>query len=248
MNEREIKQLVKPHEISPHLYVVSAEDPHQWNANAYLLLGEEPTLVDCGSTEGIPLLKRNLEQLGLGFADIKNVIATHGHRDHIYGIHEIRSANPDVNLYIHSGDRKAIETGDKDNTATTLYGAETKKIIFDPIKVNEKNVLRDQQILQAGEHDIYVHHTPGHTPGSVCFRTKMDDEWILFAGDTVYGHANNSGSNFDDWEESLQLLKNIEYDKILNGHNWVKYLPIKKQSFVEQIPKFKKNQWDPWRE
>jgi glyoxylase-like metal-dependent hydrolase (beta-lactamase superfamily II) len=244
--ERRIQHLDKPHEISPHLYVVSAEFPHQWNANVYLLKGEQPTLVDCGSTEGIPNLQSNLRQLGLEFSDIKNVLATHGHRDHMYAIHEIRKTNPDVNFYIHKGDRKAIETGDKGRTATIIYEHGDTTLDFEPVRVNKRHVLRDEQTIQAGEHDLFVHHTPGHTPGSVCFRAKIDDEVYLFAGDTYLGHASKeSKSNFDDWRNSLEKLKKLDYQHILNGHNPVGDLPIPKQDLLDAIPTFSK-MWDPW--
>jgi hydroxyacylglutathione hydrolase len=48
-----------------NLYVISGDKlTHPWDASAYLLAGDEPTLIDCGSSEGYNALKANLKKLG----------------------------------------------------------------------------------------------------------------------------------------------------------------------------------------
>lgn len=240
MVEAGFHRLDHPYEISPHLYVVAAEFPHKWNANVYLLTGEQNSLIDCGNSEGIPNLRSNMRQLGLGFRDIHNVLVTHGHVDHIHGIHEIRDENPEVNVYVHKKDVRAIQRGDKRRTATSLYELHfDTELDFDPIHIDRKHRLHDKQVIESGEHDVYVHHTPGHTPGSVCFLTEVDNSKYLFAGDTWMGRAiEGSKVDIQKWRNSLIKLGNIDFNGILNGHNPVGDLPIPKEKLIEQIPVF----------
>ena len=44
--------------------VSGGEISHPWDANAYLISGDEPVLIDCGGSEGYPALARNLRHLG----------------------------------------------------------------------------------------------------------------------------------------------------------------------------------------
>src|SRR3712207_6430610 len=143
-----------------HLYIVSNEKlTHPWDANAYLIAGDEPTLIDCGSSEGYAALKRNLQQLGYAPKDIRKVIATHGHWDHVSGMAQLR-AESDAQLFLHAAEREQVETGDPDRTAAFLYDRP-----FAPVKVD--GFLQDGDVLQLGAYQFHVYHTPGHSPGSV---------------------------------------------------------------------------------
>src|SRR5689334_8103469 len=84
---------------------------HRWDASSYLITGPEPTLIDCGSSEGYAALKRDLAAFGYRPADIKRVIATHGHWDHLSGMALLRQES-DAQLFIHGADRAQVETGD----------------------------------------------------------------------------------------------------------------------------------------
>src|ERR687893_302513 len=93
------------------LHVVSGDKlTHAWDASAYLISGSEPTLIDCGSSLGYPALKRALRRFGYQPGDIRRVIATHGHWDHLAGMAQLR-AESDAQLWLHEGDRVAVERG-----------------------------------------------------------------------------------------------------------------------------------------
>jgi len=242
-----VRHLDKPHQISPHLYVVLAEIPHVRNANAYLVKGEENILIDCGNKEGSERLRKNLNQLDIDFPNVHHVVATHEHYDHINGFNEIKKANPDVKFYIHKTGKKAVETGNKNRTAVIVYDPDgTRNLSFDPIKVNKKNLLRDGQILELGEHVFSVDHTPGHSKASISLRAEIDDAIYNFVGDTYKGHANKKiGSNFKEWRESLTKMSKMDFDYLLNGHEWVTGLPITRQQFLKDITQFAA-MWNPW--
>lgn len=194
------------------LYVISGDKlTHPWDASAYLVAGAEPTLIDCGSSEGYPALKRSLQQLGYAPKDIRRVIGTHGHWDHLSGMAQLREES-DALLYLHEGDRAAVESGDVDRTASFLYGKP-----FPPVRVDHP--LNDGEILQAGGYAFHVYHTPGHSPGSVCLWVEINGLKLLIAGDTWWaGYHPRIGSDMEAWATSLDRLLELEYDVMTIGH------------------------------
>ena len=73
--------------------------------------------------------------------------------------------------------------------------------------------------LQLGPFEVIVHHTPGHSAGSVCFEI----EGHLFSGDTVFkqnvGNTDNYNSNPEDLINSLKYILTLSKDLIIDpGH------------------------------
>jgi glyoxylase-like metal-dependent hydrolase (beta-lactamase superfamily II) len=98
------------------------------------------------------------------------VLATHGHFDHIGSAAEF--CGDDLPFYIHEGDVQAL-------TDTVAWGAGHAA---PPVPVKDVRTLVDGDVLTFAGFRIEVLHTPGHTPGSVCFRT---DGWVV-SGDLVF--------------------------------------------------------------
>jgi hydroxyacylglutathione hydrolase len=194
------------------LHVVSGDKlTHPWDASAYLVTGAEPTLIDCGSSEGYPALRRALKQLGYEPSDIRQVIGTHGHWDHLSGMAQLREES-DAQLYLHAADRAAVETGDNDLTASFLYGKP-----FPPVRVDR--LLHDGEILRIGDYEFQVFHTPGHSPGSVCLWTEINDMKLLIAGDTWWaGYHPRIASDMEAWAASLDRLLALDFDVMTIGH------------------------------
>jgi glyoxylase-like metal-dependent hydrolase (beta-lactamase superfamily II) len=194
------------------LWVVSGEGiTHPWDAFAYLLAGEEPALVDCGSVDGYPALKSNLAALGYRPRDIQTIFATHGHWDHLSAAAALQEES-DARLLIHDADKMQVVTGDPALTCSFLYDR-----AFPPARVDGE--LRDGDTFTVGKFTLQVLHTPGHTPGSVCFAVTVDGRSVLVAGDTLWGNFHPSiGSNLDDWAVSLDRLMALEFDALTFGH------------------------------
>jgi glyoxylase-like metal-dependent hydrolase (beta-lactamase superfamily II) len=119
-------------------------------------------------------------------------LATHGHFDHVGSAAGV--CRDKVPLYIHESDRGAL----------TDPGAWGAGYPVPPVPVGEVRTMVDGDVLEFGGFSIEVMHTPGHTPGSVCFAT----DGFVFSGDLVFrgsiGRSDFPNSSPDDMEKSLK--------------------------------------------
>ena len=114
----------------------------------------------------------------LGFLDGKNVkyvLLTHGHFDHIAGVNSIVE-KWGAKVLVHETDEELLLDGDK-SFYTSHFGTKQPQI-------KAHKLIKDGDEIALGDSLIKVMHTPGHTLGSVCY---IDDESkTIFSGDTLF--------------------------------------------------------------
>lgn len=243
-----MSRLSAPHQLSPHLFAVYAEYPHHDSANVYLVTGRTPILIDCGSVTTAPRILRNLAQIDVDIRGIDRVIATHGHCDHVQGFGGLHEANPDLRLMIHPLDEPLVREPDFIRNACSLYNG-----LFHPITPDLCLPLEEGDRIPAGDGELLVLHTPGHTAGSICLYGEIDGQKLLFAGDTVGGSLPGlEGADLaswaraeQEWKASLQRIAALEIDGVLNGHEPVDGLPISRARLDRSIALFGK-MLNPW--
>ena len=135
------------------------------------------------------------------------VFATHGHYDHIGAAAEF--CGDDLPFFIHEGDVAAL-------TDPQGWGSGPRT---PPVPVKDVRSFVDGDVFTFAGFRIEVLHTPGHTPGSVCFLTDA----LVLSGDLVFagsvGRSDFSNSSPADMERSLRrFLELSNDDEILPGH------------------------------
>src|SRR5579864_8787404 len=110
--------------------------------------------------------------------NVRRVIETHGHWDHIQAVPQIRDAGYDV--------------------AVTAADAE--------MLPSYDSVLEDESVIEVGRLRLRTIATPGHTPGSMCF--ALEGSPVLFSGDTLFpggpGATGFAGGDFPTIIESIE--------------------------------------------
>lgn len=191
--------------------VAGARTTHPWDANAYLLLGDEPTLFDCGSPLGVPLLKHNLRELGVGSGQLRRILGTHAHFDHLGGAQQLTFGGQ-ARLALHESAAEVAREADDDRTAAFLYNQK-----FPRTMVHE--TLVDGQVLEIGTARVEVLHTPGHTRGCTSYIIEDGGVRVLIAGDTLWGGFHpRIESDMEAWRTSLERLRGERFDLLTFGH------------------------------
>ncbi len=136
-------------------------------ANAYLLMGERPVLVDTGAPGNADIIARRLEQLGLKPRDLALILLTHAHWDHLGSAAELR-ARTKAPIMLHRADLHVAQAGRQTIQPTGLDGVLMRPMFPTRFPALEPDVILDgETTLEAYGLSARVIETPGHTPGSV---------------------------------------------------------------------------------
>ncbi len=180
--------------ISEGVFVAYGQD---FCSNVYLLAdGRRMLLMDSGSGISMPLLDEVLTHY-----KVERVLLTHGHADHIGGMVYISADG-----YLHKAD----------------FGMLRELNSFMPNYKPPNNIDKmDFSSLKFGKFELEVIHTPGHTPGSVCFYERK--ERLLFSGDTLFaggdvGRTDLPGGDEGELRESLEKLEKVKRARLCPGH------------------------------
>ncbi len=157
-----------------------------------------------------------------GVEKLDYILLTHGHYDHIMGVKAMKETFGGK-VVIHEQDNAYLGNGML--SLAYLRGYDSEDYPEADIIVN------DETVLPFGNEEIRVIHTPGHTPGSVCYEIGE----ILFSGDTLFkncvGRADLPGGNAKTLIKSLLKLKGLNSDyTVYPGHEGETTLRGEKQN------------------
>ena len=126
---------------------------------------------------------------------LEAILLTHAHLDHVGALTEVRE-HFQVPVYLHPADDELLAQA---HLIWQQFG-----LTIGPIAPAE-HPLADGQTFTFGAVSLAVIHTPGHTPGGVCFYAANDD--ILIAGDTLFhrsvGRTDLPGGDFPTLQRSI---------------------------------------------
>jgi metallo-beta-lactamase class B len=123
-------------------------------------------LINTGINDSVPGIRSNIEALGFKFADIKLLLATHGHWDHVAGMAEVKRLTG-ARMLMQEDDASMLEDGgNSDYRHPKGRGA-----IYEPVKVDQR--LKDGDKVRLGDVELTVLHHPGHTKGATSFMYQV---------------------------------------------------------------------------
>jgi metallo-beta-lactamase class B len=122
-------------------------------------------LLDSGPAEAVPVVERNIAALGYRLRDVKIVLTTHAHWDHVAGLAAIKR-DTGARLFASPGDRGALESG---RPPSEYLDGETST--FAPVRVDA--TLTDGKPVRLGGVEMMPVITPGHTPGCTSWTMQV---------------------------------------------------------------------------
>ena len=124
------------------------------------------------------------------------VLLTHGHFDHIWGVERLLAVYPGLKIYMHQADKDIMDK------MTLGRGMDGFSFLWHDFPTLD---IHDGDTLQIGGTQWEVIHTPGHSPGSVCYWDSADS--LLLSGDTLFagsiGRSDLAGGDYDQLMDSL---------------------------------------------
>lgn len=177
--------------------------------NTYLAYDEETKegfIVDPGAY--CPELTAKVKEAGV---DIKYIILTHGHGDHIGGIEGHLKDFPDAKIVAYEDEAEMLENPQY-NLSLDVCGR--------PVSVSADIYVKDKETLKVGNFELTFIHTPGHSKGGMCIYTAGH----LFSGDTLFRQSIGRSDFYGgDYRVLINSIKDRIYvfpddTKVYPGH------------------------------
>jgi len=125
-------------------------------------------LINTGLPGSDTMIRKHIEALGFKFKDVKILLATHAHFDHVGAMAAIQHQTK-AKLFIEAGDAPVLADG---GNSDFLFGG--KGPMFYPVKAD--GLLHDHDTVRLGGMEIVVLHHPGHTKGASSFIFTVHDD------------------------------------------------------------------------
>jgi len=176
--------------------------------NCYLVYDEETKeaiVIDPGDEPD--LILDFVKEEGL---NLKYILCTHGHFDHIGAVREMKEGTG-AEILLHEDDLEIYRHSPQ--LAIQYFGIE-----IDP-QPEPDRLLKDNEIIQINNIQLKIIHTPGHSPGSISIYTNG----YLFTGDTLFkgsiGRTDIPGGDFNELLNSLKKISTLPLEtNVLPGH------------------------------
>lgn len=195
-----------------------------WGTNCYVVAtgsGAECVVVDPGkdAADGVAEVVREHRLKPV------SVLVSHGHIDHMWCVAPV-AGTYDATAYIHPSDRHLLAdpmAGISPESAGMLLGGN-----YEFVEPDEVVEIEDTQSLELAGLRFVVDHAPGHTPGSVTFRTPYDGNGtdsvseVMFSGDLLF--AGSIGRTDLPGGDHPTMLRSLR-DKVLTLPDDVVVLP-----------------------
>jgi metallo-beta-lactamase class B len=212
---RSWNQPVEPFRIAGNIYYVGATD-----VTSYLITTPKGHIVlDAGFVETTPMILANIRKLGFRVEDVKILIASHAHYDHVGGLAELRRVTG-AKLYASRRDLPQLARGGTDDPQ---FG---NRFLFPPVVAD--HIVEDGSVVTLGGMKLVARITPGHTPGCTTWTARVREGKrmldVVFVGSpTVPAGYRLIGNHrypdaVADYRRQFEILEKLPCDVFLASH------------------------------
>lgn len=202
-----------PHRIAGNLYYVGSRD-----ISSYLVTTPKGhILINSGFATTVPLIQASMKKLGLKFSDVKILLCSHAHDDHVAGTAAVRKL---------TGARVMVMEGDEGIVRTGGEGDFQYRSRWEPSAVDR--VLHDRDTVELGGVRLIAYKTAGHTRGCTTWVFDVPEKGRSLRA-VIIGSPNvNPGYRLvgnekypkiaEDYERGFAVLKSLKCDLFLGAH------------------------------
>ena len=206
-----------PFRIAGNLYYVGTYD-----LACYLITTRSGhILINTGIAASASVIKENIRALGFKVSDIKILLTTQVHYDHVGAMAAIQKETG-ARMMVDTADAGVLADGGKSD-----YEFGGKDPLFAPLKA--QRLLRNGDTIGLGDMKIVMLHHPGHTKGSCSFLFDVKDGRttyrVLIANmpslvieDKKFSEVTTYPGIADDYAYTFQAMKNLSFDIWLSSH------------------------------
>jgi len=203
-----------PFRIAGNLYYVGT-----YNLACYLITTQQGhILINTGTAQSAGLIRKSIENLGFKFSDIKILLATHAHYDHVGAMAAIKKATG-AKMMMEAADVQYLADGGKSDYVFN-------RTTFAPVTVDRP--LHNLDTVSLGGMNVIVLHHPGHTKGASSFLFDVKDEQhtyrVLIANmpsilsETKFPSMPTYPNVQRDYAYTLDTMPKIHFDLWLASH------------------------------
>lgn len=203
-----------PHKVIGNVYYVGSKDL----ASYLIATPDGHILINSGFEETVPLIRASVESLGFKMQDIKILLASHAHSDHVAG-HALAREHTGAKVYVMRGDDEVIASGGK---GQYLYTDSR----WAPCPVDK--VLKDGDEVKLGGTTLIARRTPGHTRGCTSWAWKVTEGGktynvvVIGSPNVNPGYVLVKNKDYpeiaDDYKQTFEILKSLPCEIFLGAH------------------------------
>jgi metallo-beta-lactamase class B len=208
-----------PFKIAGNIYYVGVKG----QADFLIATPKGLILINADWAKNVPLIRASVEKLGFKFSDIKILLVSHAHADHVEGAAAIK-AQTGARYMVMEQDVDVVESGGKTDFNHGI-GSPGEQL-YPPTKVDR--VLHDGDKVRLGGTELTAHLTPGHTKGCTTWTMKVQDGSrsydVVIVGSAATGpkvdllHNPKYPGQADDYQRMFKVLKKLPVDIFLGAH------------------------------
>lgn len=194
-----------------------------FDCDVYLIdCGGEQVLIDAGAGIAPEKILEQIRFHGFSENNIRYLLITHGHGDHVGGAAELSRvtgarvlAHPECAGYLRDGDQNKMSVA-----LAAERGLYPEGFRVEPCAAED---FRDGKVLKVGDVTFTAIDTPGHCSGHNAYLLETPEKRYLFSGDSIFLGGNISLQNIWDcniqaYAKTAERLERVEFEALLPSH------------------------------